>query len=89
MEAIDMKTKLPACPICCGISPDSGIQVEIETADVAYCSHCKQEAKWDGEFWIIGSDKPRGREGYRGMKVKKLPFHDSVGFYYCGCMGWD
>ena len=43
MEAVDQHGK-PACPICCGISPDSSIPIEVEAPDVAKCSFCGKEA---------------------------------------------
>ena len=82
----------PACPICVGISPDSGVPLEIEIPDISYCVYCGQIAQYDIETqkWHIGNDKPSGKEGYRNVDVKELPFYRATDdTYYCGCKGWD
>lgn len=44
MMAVDSDGK-PACPICIGISPDSGIPVEVEVPNTAKCVYCGTEAE--------------------------------------------
>ena len=92
MMAVKAGTDIPSCVTCIGISPDSGIPIEVDVCNMAICSHCKQEAVYHEEdnLWHIGGDKPRGREGYRNRKIANLPFYDSKhNTYYCGCWGWD
>ena len=63
-----------ACPICIGISPDSGIAVEVELPDQLTCDMCK---------------KSRSTEDLL-VQWGKIPFlNPARGQYYCGCRGWD
>jgi len=40
----------PACPVCCGLSPDSGVPEEIEAPNTAHCIYCKHEAPNTGNL---------------------------------------
>lgn len=91
MMARNQATGKPSCVTCIGTTPDSGIPVEVDVPDAARCS-CGQTATWNPEEkkWHIGSEVPRGREGYRNMDIAELPFYDSRNnSFYCGCRGWD
>lgn len=43
IEGSDTKTGKPACPICGGLNPDSGVPEEVEIADTVKCVYCKTE----------------------------------------------
>jgi hypothetical protein len=64
----------PVCLLCTGISPDSGIPVEIELPYTLHCSTC-------GKEWSV-------RDILR--KWTTIPFYNHTSqTFYDGCEGWE
>jgi len=64
----------PICAICIGISPDSGIPIEVEVPDEISCDTC-------GKRWLVSDILKRW---------KQIPFYNSRSqMFYDGCKGWE
>lgn len=64
----------PACPICSGLDPDSGVPVEVQLPDEFRCVACGQVRK-TADILIFWTATPFA--------------NPAEGTYYCGCRGWD
>ena len=74
MQATDTETGNPACVTCIGLSPNSGIPVEVELPDEITCDSC-------GKTWLVSDILKRWTS---------IPFYDSrKRVFYDGCKGWD
>ena len=62
----------PSCITCFGISPDSGILIEVPEPEEYSCDLCKRT--YTREELV--------------KKWVRIPFATSKGKFYCGCMGW-
>lgn len=83
MDAVDSVTQKPVCPTCFGLSPDSGVPIEVELPDVLHCCYgCGNVITYRDGAWYYQTGKR--------MTFKEPPFVDArFNTFYCGCRGWD
>ena len=72
MQAVDAQGK-PACVTCIGLSPESGVPIEVQMPEAFTCDICKVSTSTDEIL----------------KEWKDVPFATADGHYYCGCRGGD
>ena len=65
MMATDSEGK-PACPICIGLNPESGIPLEVDMPDTVKCSYCKKEIPTKPSLPFLDSKRGTYYCGCRG-----------------------